>query len=74
MADVEPGNGQVVRDGGAVTSRRKFLRDCGRFAAVTTPTVTLLLSTSGTTPAMAGSHGATTQSCDLPLCLEAIFD
>jgi hypothetical protein len=36
--------------------RRKFLATCGRFAAVTPPTITLLLSTSLTSNAIAGSH------------------
>ena len=37
--------------------RREFLKNCGRFAAVTPPTVTLLLSTSLTSAAIAGSGG-----------------
>ncbi len=37
--------------------RREFLKNCGRFAAVTPPTVTLLLSTSLTSAAIAGSAG-----------------
>jgi hypothetical protein len=35
--------------------RRKFLAACGRFAAVTPPTITLLLSTSLTSTAIAHS-------------------
>lgn len=37
--------------------RREFLKNCGRFAAVTPPTVTLLLSTSLTSAAIASSGG-----------------
>jgi hypothetical protein len=37
--------------------RRKFLASCGRFAAVTPPAITLLLSTSLTSSAIAGSAG-----------------
>lgn len=37
--------------------RRKFLASCGRFAAVTPPVLTLLLSTSLNTEAIAHSSG-----------------
>lgn len=37
--------------------RRKFLKACGRFAAVTPPAMTMLLSTSLTSRAIAGSNG-----------------
>jgi hypothetical protein len=37
--------------------RRKFLACCGRFAAVTPPAITLLLSTSLTSSAIARSGG-----------------
>ena len=37
--------------------RRKFLAACGKFAVVTPPTMTLLLSTSLTSTAIAGSAG-----------------
>jgi hypothetical protein len=37
--------------------RRKFLATCGRFAAVTPPMLTMLLSTSLTSSAVAGSMG-----------------
>jgi hypothetical protein len=41
--------------------RREFLKNCGRFAAVTPPAITLLLSTSLTSDAIAhsgaGGHG-----------------
>jgi len=35
--------------------RREFLKSCGRFAAVTPPAITMLLSTSLTSGAMAAS-------------------
>jgi hypothetical protein len=38
--------------------RRKFLATCGRFAAVTTPTITMLLSTSLTSNAIAETIGS----------------
>jgi hypothetical protein len=37
--------------------RRKFLATCGKFAAVTPPAITVLLSTSLTSDAIAGSSG-----------------
>ncbi|MHC4046540.1 hypothetical protein [Bradyrhizobium sp. 23AC] len=37
--------------------RREFLKTCGKFAAVTPPTITLLLSTSLTSNAIAQSGG-----------------
>ncbi|WP_085033164.1 hypothetical protein [Ensifer aridi] len=37
--------------------RREFLKSCGRFAVVTPPTVTMLLSTSLTSNAIAKSGG-----------------
>ena len=37
--------------------RRKFLASCGKFAAVTPPAVTMLLSTSLTSDAIAQSGG-----------------
>ncbi len=37
--------------------RREFLKSCGRFAAVTPPAMTLLLSTSLTSTAIASSGG-----------------
>ncbi len=41
----------------AETDRRAFLRACGKFAAVTPPAMTLLLSTSLTSSAIAYSGG-----------------
>jgi hypothetical protein len=40
-----------------IEDRRKFLISAGRFAAVTPPAITLLLSTSLTSDAIAGSGG-----------------
>ena len=37
--------------------RRKFLATCGKFAVVTPPAMTMLLSTSLTSTAIAGSSG-----------------
>lgn len=37
--------------------RRKFLAACGKFAVVTPPAITLLLSTSLNSAAVAGSNG-----------------
>jgi hypothetical protein len=37
--------------------RREFLATCGKFAAVTPPAITVLLSTSLTSDAIAGSSG-----------------
>ncbi|MHB0768955.1 hypothetical protein [Bradyrhizobium sp. 5.13L] len=37
--------------------RREFLKSCGKFAAVTPPAMTLLLSTSLTSTAIASSGG-----------------
>ncbi|MFB6416318.1 MULTISPECIES: hypothetical protein [Bradyrhizobium] len=41
--------------------RREFLRSCGKFAAVTPPVMTLLLSTSLTSTAIASSGGKIVQ-------------
>lgn len=45
------------REVAADTDRRKFLASCGRFASVTPPTITLLLSTSLNSDAVARSGG-----------------
>jgi len=47
----------VTRDGNEDDDRRAFLKTCGRFAAVTPPVMTLLLSTSLTSGAIASSGG-----------------
>ena len=41
----------------AEADRRKFLASCGRFAAVTPPAITMLLSTSLNSDAVAASSG-----------------
>jgi hypothetical protein len=47
----------VTRDGNEDDDRRAFLKTCGSFAAVTPPVMTLLLSTSLTSRAIASSGG-----------------
>ena len=47
----------MTRDGNEDDDRRAFLKTCGRFAAVTPPVMTLLLSTSLTSGAIASSGG-----------------
>jgi hypothetical protein len=47
----------VTRDGNENDDRRAFLKTCGRFATVTPPVMTLLLSTSLTSKAIARSGG-----------------
>lgn len=49
----------MTRDGNEDDDRRAFLKTCGRFAAVTPPVMTLLLSTSLTSTAIARSGGQT---------------
>jgi hypothetical protein len=44
-------------DTGAMEDRRKFLATCGKFAVITPPAVTLLLSTSLHSSAVAHSGG-----------------
>lgn len=46
-----------VSTSAADEERRKFLATCGRFAVVTPPAITLLLSTSLTSDAIAHSGG-----------------
>jgi len=53
--DTNPGAG--TNETRADEDRRKFLASCGRFAAVTPPAVTLLLSTALNSDAVAGSGG-----------------
>lgn len=48
----------------AETDRRAFLKTAGRFAAVTPPAMTLLLSTSMSSPAIAKSGGGSTPPHD----------
>ena len=49
----------IDREQQEIEDRRSFLKSAGRFAAVTPPAITLLLSTSLTSDAIAGSgaHG-----------------
>ena len=59
--------------------RRKFLATCGRFAAVTPPAVTLLLSTSLNSDAIArsgsgGGSGRPHHRPDLPSWLDRLLD
>ena len=58
--------------------RRKFLATCGRFAVVTPPAVTLLLSTSLNSDAIASSgavgSGRPHRRPDLPSWLERLLD
>jgi hypothetical protein len=60
--------------------RRKFLAACGRFAVVTPPAVTLLLSTSLNSDAIArsgngdGGSGRPHHRPDLPSWLERLLD
>ena len=56
--------------------RRKFLTTCGRFAVVTPPAVTLLLSTSLNSDAIArsGGGGGPNPRRDLPGWLERLLD
>lgn len=44
-------------DGPGEQSRREFLKKCGRFAVVTPPAITFLLSTSLSSDALAKSGG-----------------
>jgi len=55
MAHKNPG--LETNENAADEDRRKFLASCGRFAAVTPPAVTFLLSTSLNSQAVASSGG-----------------
>lgn len=46
------------RQGERMDSRRRFLQSCGRFAAITPPTMSLLLASSGKNFAVASSGSA----------------
>lgn len=54
--------------------RRKFLASCGKFAAVTPPALTMLLSTSLTSDAIASSGGGRGRDRDWPSWLERLLD
>ena len=51
--DIPPSEPRMAAD----EDRRKFLENCGKFAVVTPPAITFLLSTSLTSTAIAGSAG-----------------
>jgi hypothetical protein len=53
---MQPQENLPIRDT-AIEDRRKFLATCGKFAIVTPPALTLLLSTSLNSTAIAGSSG-----------------
>jgi hypothetical protein len=55
---MQPQENLSIRDT-ASEDRRKFLATCGKFAIVTPPALTLLLSTSLNSTAIAGSSGHT---------------
>jgi hypothetical protein len=55
-APMQPQENLPIRDM-ASEDRRKFLATCGKFAIVTPPALTLLLSTSLNSTAIAGSSG-----------------
>jgi hypothetical protein len=53
---MQPQENLPIRDT-AIEDRRKFLATCGKFAIVTPPALTLLLSTSLNSTAIASSSG-----------------
>ena len=53
---MQPQENLPIRDT-AIEDRRKFLATCGKFAIVTPPALTLLLSTSLNSAAIAASSG-----------------
>lgn len=54
--DKTPSSGDnPISDNPATKDRREFLKKCGKFAAVTPPAITMLLSTSLTSNAIAKS-------------------
>ncbi|MGY4343607.1 hypothetical protein ACVWXM_000071 [Bradyrhizobium sp. GM7.3] len=62
MKQIKSGERILTQGGNEDDDRRAFLKTCGRFAAVTPPVMTLLLSTSLTSTAIArsgGQNGAT---------------
>jgi hypothetical protein len=59
-------------------ARRAFLQSCGKFAVVTPPAISLLLSTSLSSPAVAASGGSSASGsgggCGLFCQIGNIFD
>jgi len=60
-------------------ARRAFLESCGKFAVVTPPAISLLLSTSLSSPAVAASGGSSSSSagngnCGVLCQIGNIFD
>jgi hypothetical protein len=53
---MQPQDNLPIRDA-AIEDRRKFLATCGKFAIVTPPALTVLLSTSLNSTAIASSSG-----------------
>jgi hypothetical protein len=54
-----------TNDTGHSEARRRFLKDCGRYAVATPPAITFLLSTAGPNYAIAASgRGAMRESLD----------
>ena len=48
---------ETEKETGALDDRRDFLKKCGKFAVITPPAVTFLLSTSMSSKAIAASSG-----------------
>jgi hypothetical protein len=58
MADIDRGQNEVASEKAAVDEdRRVFLAKCGRFAVITPPAMTVLLSTTLNSTAIAKSGG-----------------
>lgn len=60
----------ATTDAEADLARRNFLKSCGKFAVVTPPAISLLLSTSLDSPAVAasGASGASNSATDSGNC------
>ena len=55
-------------------ARRNFLKSCGKFAVVTPPAMSLLLSTSLDSPAVAASGANGDGSCSILCKIGNVFD
>lgn len=68
----------TATDADADLARRNFLKSCGKFAVVTPPAISLLLSTSLDSPAVAASgasNGATDNgNCGVLCQIGQVFD